>query len=154
MPGTLQTFLADATRKAADELTAALARIPEDKRDWTPGGAARSALDVFAECALLNGSTAEAIRARAMLPDAMARHEAEKAAAVAQGEAHLHELLARNTRAVIDTILETPDDALGAEIATPWRPMTVTDFVGYPYWNMTYHMAQINYLASILGTLE
>jgi len=154
MPGTVQTFLADATRKVADELAAALDRIPEDKRNWSPGGSARTALDVFAECALLNGSTAESIRARALGAEAMARYPAEKDAAVAQGEAHLRNLLARNTQVVIEAILETPDDALDTPVANPWQSMTLTDFVGYPYWNMTYHMAQINYLASILGTLE
>lgn len=154
MPGTLQTFLAESARKAADELTAALARIPEDKRNWSPGGQARTALDVFAECALLNGSTADSIRSRALAAEAMARYPAEKDAAIAEGEAHLHELLARNTQVVIDAILETPDDALDTPVATPWQPMTLTDFLTYPYWNMSYHAAQINYIASILGTLD
>jgi hypothetical protein len=35
----------------------------------------------------------------------------------------------------------------------PWGPMTVSQILGYPFWNMCYHEGQINYIASMLGTL-
>ena len=65
MPNTLEAFLVNATQKAADDLVVALERLPDDKRAWSPMGDARSALDMIAECAILNGTTAEMIAARA-----------------------------------------------------------------------------------------
>jgi hypothetical protein len=64
MPNSLQFFLANAADKAATDLEAALLRVPEDKRLFSAGGDARSAGDVVAECAILNGSTAHAIEMR------------------------------------------------------------------------------------------
>ena len=60
---TLQTFLAEATTKGATDLETALLRLPEEKRNWSAGGTARSALDMVAEVAILNGATADAIKA-------------------------------------------------------------------------------------------
>ena len=64
MPNTLQSFLAAATPKASADLVAAFLRLPEDRRDWSPQDTARSAVDQVAECAILNGYTADLIQTR------------------------------------------------------------------------------------------
>jgi len=43
-----------------------------------------------------------------------------------------------------------PDEMLSAEMLSPWGPMAMTEIVSYPYWNMTYHLGQINFIASVL----
>lgn len=106
---TLHEFLASSTQKAADELSAAFLRIPEDKRDWTPGGNARSALDQVAECALLNGYTVEMLRTRAFpLGGGFQAYLREKEEAKAQGWEHLSAMLQENTRRFIDACARFP----------------------------------------------
>jgi hypothetical protein len=31
--------------------------------------------------------------------------------------------------------------------------MTLANIIAYPYWNMSYHEGQVNYIASMLGCL-
>ena len=154
MSNTLQEFFADATQKAADDLVAALVRIPEDKRHWSPEDKARTALDQVAECAILNGYTADLIQTRRWQSEGFDRFMASKAQAAAQNWEELEALLQENTRAVCGAIRAVPDEALQDPIEMPWRTQTLAEIIAYPYWNMTYHQGQINYIASMLGCLE
>ena len=155
MPNTLQDFLVAATQKAADDLTAAFLRLPEDKRSWSPNEKSRTALDQVAECAVLNGYTADLIQTRTWQKDWFDKFFNEKAAAAAQDWDTLHARLQENTRRVTEAIAAVPDAAMTDEIALPgWttaRTMTVAEAVARSYWNMTYHEGQINYIASLLG---
>jgi hypothetical protein len=153
MSNTLQEFLATATPKAADELVAAFERIPEDRRLWSPEGKARTALDMVAECAILNGYTSDLIRTRSWSDANFGGYRADKDAAVAGGWEALHVRLRENTGRVIAALSEVPDDALAAEIEVPWEKSSLADVIAYPYWNMIYHQGQINYIASMLGCL-
>ena len=154
MPNTLQAFLAGATQKAADDLIAALNRLPDDKRNWNPMGEARTALDMVAECAILNGETAQLIQTRKFnegfdLAD-LARQKAE----LAQDQDALLALLKENTGKVIAALRACPESDLGEQVSMPFGPLTFAQIISYPYWNMSYHEGQINYIASMLGCLK
>ena len=153
MPNTLQNYMATATQKAADDLVAALMRIPEDTRAWSPDDKGRSALDQVAECAVLSGYTAELIQTRHW-SDSNASMFMKEKTEVLQDWDKLQGLLQQNTARLIAAIHTTPDDALVDEIQMPWTKMTLAEVLGYPYWNMSYHQGQINYIASMLGTLD
>lgn len=154
MPATIQGFLAAATEKASEDLVAALLRLPEDKRAWSPDEKARTALDQVIECALLNGYTADLLQSRRWAADAMEVFQRDKAALTAQDWETLHARLQENTARVAAVIRAVPDDALAEDIAMPWRTQTVAEIMAYCHWNMTYHLGQINYIASLLGCLE
>ncbi len=155
MPHTLQEFLVTATQKAADDLAAALLRLPEDKRGWSPDGKGRTALDQVAECAVLNGYTADLIQTRTWQTDWFDKFFSEKAEAAAQDWETLHARLQENTQRVVQAIASVPDEALADKIELPgWttaRMMTLTEIMARSYWNMTYHEGQINYIASMLA---
>ncbi|BCM93620.1 hypothetical protein IAD21_05511 [Abditibacteriota bacterium] len=154
MPGTLQSFLADAAHKAAIDLETALMRLPEDKRSWSAGGDARSAIDMVAECAILGGSTAQTIEDHAFPSDFdFARYAGEKDELSQNVEATLA-LLHENAARVADAIRAVPDENLEVKVQMPWGPMTLTQLMSYPQWNMAYHEGQINFIASILGCLK
>ena len=154
MPGSLQEFLVQATQKTAADLEAALLRVPDDKRGWSPMDKARTALDMAAECAILNGSTADMIASRAWtMGDDFSAYEKARAELATNGDAVLS-LLKENTARVVEAIRTTPDADLGVEINMPWGPMTLAQIIAYPYWNMSYHEGQINYVASMLGCLD
>jgi len=154
MPNTLQEFLTASTQKAAEELIAAFLRIPQDRRAWSPEQTARTALDQMAECALLNGATADLIRTRIWPESSFEDYLRAKAALSALDWEKVHARLQENTRNVIAAIGAVPDEALNAEVAMPWGKQTLAEIVAYPYWNMTYHQGQINYIASLLGCLS
>lgn len=149
----LQSFLAQSTQKLAVDLQAALDRLPDDKKGWTPAETSRSALDQAAECAILNGSTVNLIQSR-QWPDtfdfeAFIRDKQKLAADPAAAK----ELLQKNTQRVADAIKAVADADLEIPITTPFGTMSLAQIMSYPYWNMSYHEGQINYIASILGCL-
>jgi len=153
MAGSLQGFLKRATQKAAEDLTAAVLRVPEDKRNWSPMDQARTALDQAAECAILNGSTADLITTRVWRLGSDFSTFLKEKAELAQDWGAIQDLLQQNTARVIDVILAVPEEDLAQTVDMPWGPMTLDQIISYPYWNMCYHEGQINYIASMLGCL-
>jgi hypothetical protein len=154
MSTTLQSFLAGATQKAAAELETSLLRLPEDKRGWAPADSSRSALDQAAECAMLSGSTAELIKTRKWNFEGDFSEYLRKKTELAQSWSGVKAVLDENTAKVIEAINAVPTEDLEITVQTPFGSMTLAQIVSYPYWNMSYHLGQINYIASILGVLD
>lgn len=146
---TLQEFFADATRKAAADLAEALLRLPEDRRGWSAGGGARTALDQVAECALLAGYTAALIQTRTWSTSDLSEYASRSEALIAAGWNAMHTLLMENTEKHAAALRALPDNALSEEIEIPSGKQTVAELIAYPYWNMTYHLGQINYIAAL-----
>lgn len=154
MHSTLQTFLADATLKSAQALETALNRLPEERRNWSPEKGARTALDMVAECAMLNDTTVGMLDTHSFPENYdMDRYMREKAALI-ENPAELLKLLRTNTAKVIEKIKNVPDSDLDVTVPVPWGSYSVAEVAAYPYWNMSYHEGQINYLASMLGCLD
>jgi len=151
---TLQSFLSEASTKTSTNLQTAFLRIPEDKRAWSAEDKSRSALDMVAECALLNGYTVEMIQTKAWNPGRFGGYFEEKAEVVKGGWEKIKGLLDDNTAKVAAAIAAAPDSDLAVVVDMPWGSQTVAEILAYPYWNMSYHEGQINFIASMLGTLE
>ena len=154
MPHTLQAFFERSTTKAAEDLLEAINRLPEDKRAWSPMGDARTALNQLAECAILNGSTAEMLKTHTFAMEGGFEAYFEERAKLAADETACKALFAENTAKAIAAIKEVPDEDLELQVNMPWGPMAVAQIVSYPFWNMCYHEGQINYIASMLGCLD
>lgn len=150
----LQTFLAEGALKAASEMEAALMQLPDDKRNWSAGGTARTALDMAAEIALLNGVTVDMIRTKTGLVDFDFEAYNRRKNALCDDWKALKTTLDENTARVAEAIRHVPDDDLEVEFAMPWGAMTMTQIIEYPHWNAKYHEGQINFIASILGCLK
>jgi uncharacterized damage-inducible protein DinB len=152
MSDTLIAFLTQAIPKAADDLEAAVLRLPEDKRNWSPMGDARSALDMVAECAVANDVT-HSIEKRVFEAEpffeAIRHAKTELINDWDRLRSQMHESAARTVRAM----QRFPAEELNREIAMPWGPVTLAQILSYPYWNMSYHEGQVNYIASMLGCL-
>jgi uncharacterized damage-inducible protein DinB len=153
MSGSLQQFLIRATQKAAEDVSAAFLRIPEDKRAWKPAETARSAQDQVAEIAILTGHTADLIVQRVWTMGADFSVYEKAKDALASDWAGVQALLQTNVAKMAAAIEATPDSDLEISIEMPWGPMPMAQILAYPYWNMAYHEGQINYIASMLGTL-
>ncbi len=153
MPNTVQETYAAAALKASEDLAAALLNIPEDKRAWQPGKNARTALDQIAECALLNGYTADLLETHIWQVTDFDAYFREKTALAAVDWDTLHTRLRDNAQRVAEAIGTLSDEDLAVEVETPWRKQTLAEIIAYPHWNMTYHEGQINFIASMLGCL-
>lgn len=146
---TMQEFLADATLKAANDLAEAVERLPEERRAWSAGGDARTALDQVAECALTTGYTAELVQTRQWNPDSFTEYGPRRDALLAVGWKALQESLQENTRRHLAILRAVPSASLAEEIVLPYGKQTVAELLARPYWNMTYHLGQVNYIASL-----
>ncbi len=150
MKPTPQLFISSLTTKAAADLTTAVEALPEEKRAWQPLDKGRSALDQAAECAILNGFTVQLINSRVFPSDfSYEAFTASKEALAANWDAVKAELEA-NTAAVVAAIETVSDDDLAIEIDMPWGRHTMGQIMAYPYWNMSYHEGQVNFIASLL----
>ena len=148
---TLQEFFVTATRKAMTDLEKALTSLPEDKRNFSPGGSARTAADMAAECAILNGITAQVVVERKMAADFDYNEFTKTKDTLARKPEVLHTLLHSSTEKFIAAINSVPDEDLSVEIELPWGKMTIAQILAYPYWNMSYHEGQIYYISSLLA---
>ena len=152
MPQTVQEYLAGAAQKAAADLSKAYLNIPDEKRDWSPSEHARTALDMYAECVLLNSYTADTITNQAMT-GSMESFLQDKAEVKALPWEQMHAQFEASVAKIMAAIGGVVEADMDVVIAMPWGPMTPAQLITYPHWNMTYHEGQINYIASILGCL-
>ncbi len=147
---TANDYLADATDQAAEALLTAFSLVPEDKLTWQAGPTNRSALDMVAECAILNGSTAAVVEAGQWVDVDFPAYVAEKEALVSRGKEATVALLKQNTARAVGALRAMNADNFATEMETQFGPMSMGRVAGYPFWNMTYHEGQINFIAMML----
>ncbi len=147
------------TDETVEGLFRTVRAMPADKLEWKPLDAGRSALDQLQECAQSAGWTTGMVQARAMPPmDAaqmgalMETMGAERKAwtTIDACEAVCREKLAEFYAVVRDF----PDEDLDLEIILPFgggMKKTMADLMVIPYWNMTYHCGQINFIQTLYG---
>jgi len=151
----LQDHLVKSTLKSLDDICRAALAVPEDKRDWIPMGAARSVLGQMQEIALavnwlrpfVTGEPAPGHDREAM------QRAAAELATVEQCVAAAREHVAEWCNLIADF----PDERLGDEVTLPFgggMQMSLSDVLGLPAWNMTYHLGQIAYVQLMLGDRE
>ena len=150
MSNTLQSFLAIATAKAMEDLIKVHLGLPEDKRNWSPMGKARTSVDMLAECAVMNDVTIGMIKSRAFPADFDMPMYQKSIADLCTDWTTLEAALRKNTENAIAAIHTVADADLSIEIPMPWGIYTLAQVVAYPYWNMSYHEGQITYIGSML----
>ncbi|MBC7805618.1 MAG: hypothetical protein H7145_05650 [Akkermansiaceae bacterium] len=124
-------FLGPATQTAVTELISALARLPEDRRDWSPGSTVRTATDQFAECVATNNYVARLIESCTEVP--FESYEAEKANAARVGGAEPGLLLMASADAVVSAIQTIPDAELSTALETATGEQSLSEIAGVPY---------------------
>ena len=150
------------TREALTSLFSAARHVPEDKRDWTPMGEARTAQTLLYECAMTTPFYIAAAQGRmkefaALVPDEamqeLWRRRSEGAWTLEGAES-----VARETFAELCQTLEAiPDERLGDRQPHPMDPRrqaTTADLMFLACWNLVYHTGQINYVQTMLGDVE
>ncbi len=153
MPASIPNYVSSITTKSLQELVTAYLNIPEDKRHWSPDGKARTAADQIAECTVTNGYTALLLEFHKWETQWMDEFFVEKARVVSLSWEDIHDMLEENTAKLISALNGLQEKDLEIEINMPWGKQKLSELIVYPYWNMSYHLGQINYIASMLGCL-
>lgn len=145
-------FLATMTREASESLVTAFQAIPADHADWAPEGC-RSALDMLAECAVLNGKSADVIAAGEWVPVEYTAFLREKKHVVSLGSNAAIQLLRENTDKAVVGLQHADSDRFTDVIETQFGPMPFGKVCRMPFWNMSYHEGQINMLGMLIANL-
>jgi hypothetical protein len=131
-----------------------LKAIPADKQNASPGGAARPALHIVAECAAVNGMVAGWLSTGQRTPrgtaeenDAHFRSFDTEEKALAYLDQETNRLLAAIDALDPDTLGDTSDEPLG-------RPMSRFAVAELPAMHMMYHDGQLTYLQTLHGDTQ
>lgn len=143
------------TQKAVDDICRSAEAVPADKVDWSPGEAARSALNQMQEVAAQAQWFLPVIQER-KVPD-FDRHAIEESKRLRESYDSIAKCAeaARSTTVLLcQAIADFPEDKLDEEVTLPFgggMTMTMGDVLGLPYWNMVYHLGQVNQIQLMLG---
>jgi hypothetical protein len=148
----LKAQLRDATLRAQRLLTNDLKAISADQVNACPGGCARTALNIVAECAAVNGMAATVLSGAEY-----------KRPSPEEREAHLNSFdtvdkviayLDQETERLLAAIEATDADTFSDEMSPFGRPMNRFGVASLPSWHMMYHDGQLNYIQSLHGDGE
>ena len=139
------------TQKALDDICRAAMAVPEDRRDWRPGGESRSVLGQLQEVAISAGWLMPILQ-EGRFPDdgdpvfeKMRENDSvEKCVDAARS----------STSEICQAIAHFPDSRLEEEMKMPFGGgliMNFADILGLHHWNMVYHLGQINQIQLMLG---
>jgi len=137
------------TRVAHQRLTNNLTAIPVEHLNDAPSGCARTALNIAAECALINGYAAEGLTTGALtrlVGDDRTAHLASFTT-LESTLAYLDE----KTAQLIAAIEALDESNLGETTELFGRPMSLFAFAELPASHMSYHDGQIAYIQTLHG---
>ncbi|MDX2064159.1 MAG: hypothetical protein SFX74_00305 [Fimbriimonadaceae bacterium] len=149
-----QDQLVRQTQGALDDICRAALAVPEDRWDWSPGGAARSVLSQMQEIATSAALFLPVVREGEFAPLDHIRAESARAREEFGSVERCIVGARSSTSELCALIAAFPDDRLDVEIVVPFgggSTWTMADVLGKHYWNLVYHHGQINQLQLILG---
>ena len=150
----LKAQLRESTERSHRLLTNDLKAIAADRTNDSPGGCARTAVNIVAECASVNAMVATILGGAEFTRPAREEREAflnsfdtaEKALAY----------LDQETEKLMSAIDALDENTMGDESSfSPFgRPMTRFGLASLPAMHMMYHDGQLNYIQSLHGDGE
>ncbi|HLJ54011.1 MAG TPA: DinB family protein [Chthonomonadaceae bacterium] len=148
----VQEVAARLTEKAAHDLAAALAAVPEEKARWEPLGDSRPILEMAVECCLANRMWSHILvtHQHAMLPEG----EAPAAYKSLDTLTRVIDELKRTSSELAGTIRAVPDGDLPLVVAFPKRPgagRPIAECLHHACWNMIYHLGQVAFIQTLYG---
>jgi hypothetical protein len=154
---TFQERIARQTTNAGEALFQSARAMPEDKLDWKPADDARTALDIVRECAYTPAGLPGLLAGNGTDPAFL--EEFGRLAAEARTWTTLEAVEAgyrKNIETALGAIRACPDEALDQVYPVPFGAgrLTGEQIVMMCYWNMVYHMGQINYIQTQYGDRE
>jgi hypothetical protein len=147
--------LKEFARGAANLLSSDLKAISAAQQDACPGGSARPALDVVAECAMVNGRVAHFIL-HGEAPPRPSSEEREALLASYDSQQKALAFLEGETAKLVGALDGLDAARLGETTDEIFfgRPMTLFQIAEMPAVHMMYHDGQLNYIQALHGDTE
>jgi hypothetical protein len=147
----VQDFIAGQTEVITEGIIRATRAVPADKLEWKPFDNGRSALDQFQECAVSPEIFLRALNGGGYVYTDDLRDKRKALKTIDEAEVALR----KNTAELLKAMRETPDARLEEPIELPWgATWRLVDVMNMHFWNLTYHVGQINYIQTMLGDFE
>lgn len=146
-------LLINMTEAAVDMLFASARRMPADRLVWKPLDQGRSSLDQLQECASVPDLHMQMIDPEIPGPFRGLEESYEyrqRWTTLDQCEAACREATAR----WVVFVRSLSEERLGEIITVPWGSAPVGVVTGLHYWNLVYHLGQINYIQTLYGDRE
>lgn len=142
------------TQKALGDVCRAAVAVPSDRVDWSPMGNARSVLNQMQEIAT-SGTWFLPLVESGMVP-VFDRETATNHKLFRETLDSLDDCIAeanQSTGQLCQAIIAFPDKDLENEVTLPFGAgkTTMADVLQMHYWNMVYHLGQINQIQLMLG---
>ena len=145
------------TEKANRDLFRSVRATAEDKLQWKPLDEGRTVLGMAQECAQSAMWFAIMLEKRTGSAFPMEDYPKMQAERASWSLDDCERILRENTERLAVAIRAIPDDDLGQEITLPWgddMKATLADVMAYHYWNVTYHLGQVNFIQTLYGDKE
>jgi hypothetical protein len=147
----VQDFIASQTEVVTDGIIRNVKALPADKLDWKPFDKGRSAMSQFQECAVSPEIFIRALNGGGYVYTDDLKGKREALATVELAEKALRE----NTAELLKQIRALPDSRLDEPIELPWgATWRLVDVMNMHFWNLAYHVGQINYIQTLLGDFD
>jgi uncharacterized damage-inducible protein DinB len=153
-----QDHIVRSTQKALEDLCRSALAVPEDRAEWVPMGNARSALSQMQEIATAGKWFLPMIRDR-VAPE-FDEHAAKEAARLRRSYDSIEKCVGaarESTNELLQAIAQFPDEGLEDEVRLPFgggMTMTMAEVLSLHWWNITYHLGQINQIQLMLGDTQ
>lgn len=153
-----QNRIADLMLKQIETVCRTAHAVPEDKREWTPMGDARSVKAQLEELATVHIYVIPILKTgEAPLITEDQKEEIRERKERLNTFDKLIEGAKEGAKLTADAIREVPDSKLENVVTLHSRggiKRTMYEMVARPYWNLCYHEGQINYIQMLLGDTE
>src|SRR5579864_6493975 len=152
-----QDLVVKLTQKALDDVCRAAKAVPADKIEWVPLGKVRSVLNQMQEIAT-SGTWFLPLVESGIVP-VFDRELGEEHARFRRLIDNLDDCIAearQSTGQLCQAIVAFADKELDVEVTLPFGAgmTTMADVLAMHYWNMVYHLGQINQIQLMLGDQE
>jgi hypothetical protein len=119
--------------------------IPEDKLDWKAAPEVRTVRELLGE--LVNTTKYTADLMNTLKEPGMDNWNGDQTRTPEQFEKEFRSAMEEYFKA-LDSF---PEDKLAEKITLPWGELTFHQVIAYAYWNLMYHLGQINYIQTLYG---
>jgi len=147
----VQDFIADQTELVSKGIIHNARALPADKLEWKPMGHGRSAMSQLRECAVSPDIFIRALSGKGYNYLDEDKVKSEALDSVDSAERCLND----GNAILLKLIRNLPDERLCEKIDLPWgATWSLIEVANMHYWNLVYHVGQINYLQTLLGDFE
>ena len=124
--------------------------MPTEKLTWKPAPTSRTVVDLLNEFISTIPGSADMLTARTMNPDFVSGFKEGVERTVAEYESDIRAA----TKTLYAAMRAFPESDFTHKLSLPWGDMSFLDIMSYPYWNLMYHIGQINYIQTLYGDTD